>query len=675
MPLPTDRVSPELPLSPRRVLMESPLANAGWIRSRRQQREHGGSRRGQHWIALLGTLLMHMLFLAIFVLGPPYDWQPPPSGPEQYLHVRLIDADELLPPPPPPPPVPSTLPRQVGPRHQGRAATAAGVTRSRAPGAQQAAQPDRSSVPSSPSRSAAPPPPAAPTLQAVAVPPPPVSLPTPAPMVQLPPVPLAGQPPAVAVAMPSRQPPTPPEFQPEAVRPVREEGQQPILPPASLALPEIPAATLPPVLQPTIALRVEAPQVDAPVSTSALRAQVPAAPPVPDLQPVPLPAQVAPAVNLQAQLSVPAPLAARELPQVQAPIPNVAEARLQAVPVPSVDAVRVTTHAAAVKIAVPDTIVEQSSRVITPVAVEPPAALAATAPSQPSAQAPPATVAAPAPAAEPAAEAVVPAEQTAATPAASTPPDISTAPEASPQGRDDAVLGPPAAAVTSPSGTAPGATAASAVSTQSDQPGVEHGQGSGQLAGQVGENRPGAAQGERSGKPGSYIQLKPRGDTEVMNRSAPNIGYKPTRFEGDWTPYGESSIDTALRRAVEKTTVEHTFHLPRGIRLKCVLMPLMPVSLVGCGGADPPPAPVDAKVYDRLHLAPANPAAAPTPVDDSAPAPAPALKLDNAAECATARLSGGPPPPNCADTVPRLAPVFAPAPTSSSWVPVSDQFH
>ena len=132
--------------------------------------------------------------------------------------------------------------------------------------------------------------------------------------------------------------------------------------------------------------------------------------------------------------------------------------------------------------------------------------------------------------------------------------------------------------------------------------------------------------------------MKPRGDTEVMHRSTPNIGYKPTRFEGEWTPYGESSIDTALRRAVEKTTVEHTFHLPRGIRVKCAVKPLLPIALFGCANPDPPPAPVASKLYDRLHLAPANPVAAPTPVADTAPAPAPPLKLDNAAECAAPRL-------------------------------------
>jgi hypothetical protein len=672
MSLPTDPAAPELPLSPRRVLMESPLAVAGWIRSRRLQREGSVTMRGQRWIALFGTLLMHMVFLAIFVLGPPYDWQPPQREPEQYLQVRLIDADEL----PPPPPAPGALPKQLGPRHQGLAATAAATTPSRTPGAGRTARPERSAAASAPLAPARPSPQAAPVRRPVAAPLPSVSLPTPAPMPQLQPVPLAGQPPSVALAMPSLQPPAPPKFQPHPVRPVRDEGQQPVLPPPSLALPEVPAATLPPVMTPSIALRVEPPRMDTPASVSALRAQVPAAPPVPDMQPVPLPAQLAPTVELQAPLSVPAPVAARDVPRVQAPALKVAEAQLQAVPVPAVDAVRVSTRPAAVKITVPDATVEQRTPAITQVVAPPAAPPTAAVPAlpPPTPLPPPVAVPTPVPATAPATHETAQVERPTSAPAA-TEPDVSTAPDATPQGRDDAVLGPPAATATSTPGAATGAASARAAGAPLAQATGDHEQGPGKLAGQTGGKQPGAAQGERSGAPGDYIQLKPRGDTEVMHRSTPNIGYKPTRFEGEWTPYGESSIDTALRRAVEKTTVEHTFHLPRGIRVKCAVKPLLPIALFGCANPDPPPAPVASKVYDRLHLAPANPVAAPTPVADIAPAPAPTLKLDNAAECAVARLSGGPPPPDCADTTSPVAPVRAPASTSSSWVPASDQFH
>ena len=173
---------------------------------------------------------------------------------------------------------------------------------------------------------------------------------------------------------------------------------------------------------------------------------------------------------------------------------------------------------------------------------------------------------------------------------------------------------------------------------------------------------------------GSYVQLKPRGDTEIMSHGTPNIGYQPTRFEKDWAPEGESSIDTALRRAVEKTAVSHTFHLPRGVRVECTVMPLLPIALFGCNNPDPPAKPVDDKVYERLRLAPANPVATPAPAASSV-APAPMVKFDNSAECAAARVAGGPPPPGCAGITLPVKPAV-PAPTSStSWVPASDQFH
>ncbi|MGB5852533.1 MAG: hypothetical protein WBG85_09600, partial [Rhodanobacter sp.] len=60
------------------------------------------------------------------------------------------------------------------------------------------------------------------------------------------------------------------------------------------------------------------------------------------------------------------------------------------------------------------------------------------------------------------------------------------------------------------------------------------------------------------------------------------------------------------------------------------------------------------------------------------PAPAtsaPMVKFDNAAECAAARVAGGPLPPGCASELPPATPVRLPAPASSSWVPASDQFH
>ena len=104
---------------------------------------------------------------------------------------------------------------------------------------------------------------------------------------------------------------------------------------------------------------------------------------------------------------------------------------------------------------------------------------------------------------------------------------------------------------------------------------------------------------------------------------------------------------------------------------------LLPMSLFGCDNPDPPPAPVAAKVYDRMHLAPANPVAAPAPATTArAAATATPIKLDNSAQCAAARVSGGPLPPGCEDSVVPVAKSFRPASSSSSsWVPASDQFH
>ena len=163
-----------------------------------------------------------------------------------------------------------------------------------------------------------------------------------------------------------------------------------------------------------------------------------------------------------------------------------------------------------------------------------------------------------------------------------------------------------------------------------------------QGAGQQGGNQAGAAQGEKQGVPGSYIQLKPHGDTEIMNHGTPNIGYQPTRFEQDWTPEGESSIDTALRHAVEKTTLAHTFHLPRGVRIECKLIPLMPIAFFGCGNPDPPATPLASKLYNRLNLPPANPLVPPAPAASTAVPVVAAVKLDNSVQCANARVAGGP---------------------------------
>jgi hypothetical protein len=366
-------------------------------------------------------------------------------------------------------------------------------------------------------------------------------------------------------------------------------------------------------------------------------------------------------VNVQAPLSVPTPTVPIEKLQLQAPAAEVAEAELEAVPLAPPAPARMEPQAPSAKIEVADAARETAVQpsIERPQLSAPPAIAAAATP------APPAT-SPPAESASPAAT-----EQAAPSPTeTSSGRDVSRAPDATPQGSDLAIPGKPEGVVAAPESASTGTAAAQPAARQGSDQG-RSGRQPGE--GQPGGNQPGAEQGEPQAALGSYVQLKPHGDTEIMSHGTPNIGYQPTRFEKDWAPEGESSIDTALRRAVEKTAVSHTFHLPRGVRVECTVMPLLPIALFGCNNPDPPAKPVDDKVYERLHLAPANPVAAPAPAASSA-TPALMVRFDNSAECAAARVAGSPPPPGCEGIVLPVKPA-APASSSSSWVPASDQFH
>ncbi|RCS31350.1 hypothetical protein DEO45_01340 [Rhodanobacter denitrificans] len=639
-------------------MLNSPLAAATRARVYHQRTRPRPRELGLRLLGVFGALLVHLLFLFGFVLGPAFQLAPPPPSKQQFLQVRLVEPPE----PPPPPPVRGTPPKERGPRHQGHASR---PVPSREPDANAQAVATEQPAATATPMIAAVAKPKAPAPKPAAAPKPLASLLQPAPTPELQPVPLAGEPPAVTLPTPALQPPVPPKYQPESVRRPQLEGNRAMPPPPSLALPELPAQAAPPIAVSSIALNAEVPRSTAPASVTPARAELPAAPPVPELQPVPLPAQAEPRVNLQAQLSVPAPTVPNEKPQVQAPAIEVAEAELAAVPLAPAAAEKIQPQVANEKVKVSEAARETAIR---PSSARPqlsaPATVAETVPAE-------------AAAASHAAAAAPPAEQATPQPAeAGQGRDVSRAPEASAQGSDFATPGANSAApAENRTGVASrtGANAASSASTP--------GHGSQPQSGQPGDNQPGATQGERQGgqqsgqqgEPGSYVQLKPRGDTEIMRHSAPNIGYQPTRFEQDWTPEGESSIDTALHRAVDKTKLSHTFHLPRGVRVKCTVMPLLPIALFGCDNPDPPARPVAPKVYDRLHLAPANPPASPASVAARG-APAPVVRFDNAAECATARIAGGPPPPGCEGIVLPVEPA-APAPSSSSWVPASDQFH
>ncbi|WP_460875147.1 hypothetical protein [Rhodanobacter koreensis] len=662
MPLPPpDQPAAGPPAShPSRTILSSPLAaatRAGIYRRRRRERP------GERWprvFAAVGTLLVHLVFLFSFVLGPAYEVKPPRESKEQFLQVRLIEAPE-----PPPPPL-GTPPKELGPRHQGSASRAVSVSRRST--SMQAVVTAQAAVPASASpvvaqttKSGAP------TPRPVASPPPPVSLPRPAPAPSLQPITQAGVPPTVSLPTPVLQPPVPPKFQPEPVRRPQLEGTRPLPPPPSLALPTRAVSAMPPITVSNIALNTTVPKADTPASVTPVRAEVPATPPVPEPQPITLPAQPLPTVNLQPRLSVPAASVPREQPKLQAAKIDVAEPELAVVPPAPVAPAQVQVHAPSVK-------VESAQKASASIPLSPI--------ERPQISAPPAvtvTTVTPSPA-----TASTPSESPAPTasgqPAATSSPghtgterDVSTAPNATPQGSDTAIPGEPNGVAAVPESEGHHAHGPQPTPGQGNASGTG-GKESG--TGQAGGNQPGAAKGARQGSPNGYVQLKPSGDTQIMGHGTPNIGYQPTRFDADWTPEDESSVDTALRHAVEKTTVAHTFHLPRGIRVECKVVPLLPMALFGCGNPDPPPAPVAAKVYDRLHLAPANPVAAPTPSPaTSTVASATPIHLDNSVQCAEARVAGGPPPPGCEGITLPVKLAHPSTSSSTSWVPASDQFH
>lgn len=99
-----------------------------------------------------------------------------------------------------------------------------------------------------------------------------------------------------------------------------------------------------------------------------------------------------------------------------------------------------------------------------------------------------------------------------------------------------------------------------------------------------------------------YVENKPTGDTKIMQHTT-SVPYKATRFEKDWQKGGGSSVDDALKKAVDKSTVTHTFHVAPGLRIHCS------VSLLALGGGcsgDPPPPPPSNDGDMRMNMAPAS---------------------------------------------------------------------
>lgn len=646
MPLPTDPNAPRPSAQrPAQVLLNSPLAASSRMLGLRASRRPKPRLLWRRVVALACSLLIHILFLLGFTFVP--DWEMPPGkDTPAKMQARFIELPDLAPPPPPK----GELPRQVGPVHQGHAA-----------GAVRAANRVVRRAPSAPAVAAKPVASATTPAKVTAAPTPPPSVPRPAPVPRLQPVPVANAAPQVSLSAPALRPPVPPAFQPKPVRAPQLEGNQPMLPPPSLALPTVQAPAQPTIAQPSVALDRMVPDTQTPAIVQPAHVDLSAAPPAPELQAVPLPAQVAPQVSLRMALNAPAPSVPLSLPKLQVPAPVQAQApSLAVVPLSATVASRLAPAAKATVEIANDTSLTAIGQPL-PVAL-PPADNLPTAAAATTANAPGDTT-----------------DVAAGKAGASAAADVSTAPDASPRGSDSARPG-------EPQGTGKGLETAT---VHGNGPATSHGVGSatrgeaGKGLGKVAGMQPGPASavapasGAEANKVPDFIQLKPTGDTAVMSHGINGVRYRPTRFDPYWTPPGESSLDTALRHAAEKTTLRHTFHLPRGIRIRCVVMPLVPVALLGCGGADPPPAPVAQKVYDHLNLPDLPGGSVP-----SMPPPAPAASaavparvvLDNAAQCAAARVAGGPLPPGCPPTEP-VVKGYVPAASSSSWVPASDQFH
>jgi len=98
----------------------------------------------------------------------------------------------------------------------------------------------------------------------------------------------------------------------------------------------------------------------------------------------------------------------------------------------------------------------------------------------------------------------------------------------------------------------------------------------------------------------SYVQGMPKGDTQIM-QNTDVVKYQGTRFNGDWG--GGNVVDRALQKAVDKTTVTHTFNLPKGVHIHCGISLAMLAG--GCGG-DPPAQPSTKDGDERLNMAPSQ---------------------------------------------------------------------
>lgn len=649
---------PTLPVSPRDAAMHALV-----YRRQLRQRPSPSGRRIAGWV---GTLLIHLVFLFGMILGPAYNVLPPPpddlDNPDA-LQVRLIDK-----PPPPVPPVRGTPSK--APVAKAKQATSKSVASRASRGSHAAATASANKALPAIAVPAAPPPQVKPDVK-VTAPPPSVQAVAEKPLVQ--PTAPPQQPDLEKVPLPTPAPPdlavdtpkptvVPPRFQPEPVRKAQMEGTAPMPPPASLSLPPIPSSQ--PAVTPT------PPQITAekttPVPTTTMTlASVPrpevqesSAPPTPQDTPLPAIAQEptappAPQVTTDLPRPVPPKVAVETVraPAVQA------DAELEAVPLPDASA-KANLSAPVADVSRPAI----QAPAVTPGELQRPVAGEDTAPAPPGQ----------APGDNAAGEATAQAQNEQGKAAA----DNSVAPSKGEPGA-------PSAAGESTAANAGTNTPGAAADT--GKPGAAKGADEGErLTGANGTSQRAdgveGGQGDKTGQVGAYVELKPRGNVTPQNGAHVHIDYKATRFDGAWTPKGESSVDTALRHGVEATTVKFTVPLPRGVRINCTAGPgasggamKQAISLftLGCGG-DPPPKPSEPDKLVKNQTMASKPLADNLPPANATTVAAAPQPIDNTAFCTTARVAGGPLPPGCEPTI-KINVQAAPQ-ANGSWVPASDQF-